>query len=122
MLGEDGEPIEPEEPVEVPEQLSGIVPESWSLRVCPGGSGTAATSLVVAKSLIWPGAVSVAAGKRFVNIYVGNGIVYEPGTYTPPLPEAISSEWAPGEEETGLIEEEDVKVDPTPPVEEAEEE
>jgi len=122
VLGEDGEPIEPEEPVEVPEQLQGIIPESWSLRVCPGGSGTAAASLVVAKSLTWPGAVAVAAGRRFVNIYVGNGIVYEPGTYTPPLPEAILSEWAPGEEESGLVEEEDVKLDPTPPVEEADEE
>jgi len=122
VLGEDGEPIEPEEPVEVPESLQPIVPEAWSLRICPGGSGATAGSMAVAKSLTWPGAVAVAAGRRFVNMYVGNGVMYEPGSYTPPLPAPIMTEWAPVEEEPGLVEEADVKVDPTPPAPEGEEE
>jgi len=122
VLGDDGEPIEPEEPVEVPEPLGGIVPEAWSLRVCPGGSGAASGALVVAKSLVWPGAVAVAAGSRFVNCYVGTGVAYEAVSYTPPLPGAILAEWAPPAEEEGgdLVEEKDVTVDPTPPVAEGE--
>lgn len=124
VLGEDGEPVEPEEPVEVPEQLAAIVPEDWSLRVCPGGSGAAAGSIVVAKSLQWPGAVAVAAGRRFVNLYVGSGVAYEAASYSPPLPALINKEWAPPAEEEGgeLLEQEDVRTDPTPPAPEGEEE
>jgi radial spoke head protein 4A len=118
VLGPDGEPVEPEEPVEVPEQLTGIAAEAWSLRVCPGGSGVAAGSIVVAKSLTWPGAVAVAAGRRFVNMYVGNAVAYEAVSYSPPLPGGILGEWSPPAEEEGgdLVEETDVTVDPTPPV------
>lgn len=119
---ENGEVVEPEEPVEVTPPLKGIEGEQWSLRLGPGGSGEFAGSVVFAKSLVWPGAVAVAEGKRFVNIYVGYGVKYEPKTYSPPLPAALQKEWTPEEEEGPLVESEDVRADPTPPKEEGEEE
>jgi hypothetical protein len=69
----------------------------------------------------------VYAGKRFVNAYIGHGIPYEKSTYTLPMPPSIQSEWAPaGEDEDAagsiaLVEQADVKVDPTPPKPEGEE-
>jgi len=124
VIGEDGEPVADEDPVDVPEKLNGLVPENWTIRVCPGGSGSASGSVVVAKSLKWPGAVTVAAGRRFVSVYVGNGIEYSSGAYSPPLPGAINGEWAPPADEEGgaLVEQVDTRVDPTPPKPEGEEE
>jgi radial spoke head protein 4A len=78
---------------------------------------------VVARSLVWPGAVAVAAGSRFVNVYIGNGVVYENKPYSPPLPAPVQSEWAPSEEDGDallLVEQPDVREDPTPPVPEGE--
>lgn len=122
QLGEDGEPIEPEEPIEVTPPLNAIVPEAWTFRMCPGGSGVADGSAVVVRSLKWPGAVAIAAGKRFVNIYFGNGIEYVANTYTPPLPRPIQTEWKASEDDMQLVEAVDQRVDPTPPKEEGEEE
>eukprot|EP01041_Mallomonas_annulata_P007747 gene7747-15846_t len=122
QLDDNGDPIEVEDPVEPTPPLKGIETEAWAFRICPGGAGDAPFSLVVARSLIWPGAVAIAAGKRFLNIYVGNGIMYEAQTYTPPLPSAVQKEWMPVEEDDALVEAEDAKVDPTPPEPENEEE
>jgi radial spoke head protein 4A len=119
---ENGDVIEPDEPVETVPPLKGIEGEQWSLRLGPGGAGEFAGSVVYAKSLVWPGAVAVAEGKRFVNIYVGYGVKYEAKTYSPPLPAALQVEWAPEEEEEPLVENEDVRTDPTPPQAEEEEE
>lgn len=121
---ENGEVIEPEDPVEPATPLDTIKPEAWTFRVCPGGVGTSAGSVVVARSLLWPGAVAVTAGRRFVNVYVGNGVAYTATAYSPPLPAAIQVEWAPPAEEEGgaLIENADVRADPTPPKLEGEEE
>ena len=121
ILGEDGEPIVEDEPVEATPQLNGLTPEAWSIRVGPGGAGVAATSGAIAKSLVWPGAIAVAAGRRFVNVYVGNGVMYDPNPYSPPLPCRTQAEWAPAEEEAPLVEQEDVRNDPTPPKAEEEE-
>lgn len=124
QLDDNGEPIEPEEPVELTPPLDSIKPEAWTFRTGPGGAGTAANSVVIARSLVWPGAVAVALGRRFINIYVGNGVMYDAsGPYSPPLPGAIQSEWtAPEDDPLGpLVEQPDVKVDPTPPVPEGEE-
>ena len=60
MLDDDGNPVEPDEPVEVNQPLKELVPENWTFRVCPGGSGVTAVSAVVARSLQFPGAVAVA--------------------------------------------------------------
>lgn len=122
QLDENGDPIEVEDPVEPIPPLKGIEPEAWSFRVCPEGAGLAPFSLVVARSLIWPGAMAIAAGRRFVNVYVGNGIVYEAKPYTPPYPAPIQTEWVPSEDEEALLEQDDIRTDPTPPEAEGEEE
>lgn len=121
-LDENGDVVEPDEPVELVPPLKGVEGEQWSLRYGPGGAGEHPGSVVFAKSLVWPGAVAVAEGKRFVNIYVGYGVKYEAKTYSPPLPAALQVEWVPEEEEEPLLESEDVRADPTPPQENEEEE
>jgi len=123
-LGEDGEPIVEEDPAEATPPLDPIKPEQWTFRVCPGGVGTAGGSVVVARSLVWPGAVAVTVGKKYVNIYVGSGIAYSATAYSPPLPSPIQSEWKPPADEEGgaLIEQDDTRSDPTPPKVEGEEE
>lgn len=131
QLDEAGEPIVVEDPEsqEASPQLDPIKAEQWSLRLCPGGSGTSGSSAVVARSLLWPGAVAVASGRRFLNIYVGNAVVYESSKpfYSPPLPGAVLTEYsiAGNTEDSGLLnllEQVDTKVDPTPPKVEGEEE
>lgn len=78
--------------------------------------------MVVAKSLRWPGAIAVAFGKRFTNVYSGDGIKFgSEGPYQPPLPPLLQTEWAPGEDEEGLTEEADLLIDPNPPEGEEEE-
>ena len=120
QLDANGEPIVPEEEVETTPNLNALTAESWTFRVGPGGAGTSAGSSVVARSLVWPGAVAVATGRKFLNVYVGNGISYDPKPYSPPLFGSILSEWAPAEEEPGLVEQPDVRADPTPPKPEGE--
>lgn len=122
VLDDNGDPIEPEEPIETTPVLNSLVPEAWSMRVGPGGAGVATSSACVAKSLVWPGAVAVAQGRRFLNCYVGNAVTYDPKPYNPPLPQATQGEWTPGEEEQPLMEEKDITSDPTPPALEEEEE
>ena len=62
--------------------------------------------------------MAVAQGKRYVNCYIGHGVMYEPKRYTPGLPTPLMAEWAPPtEEEEGavvLVEQPDVKVHHTP--------
>jgi len=115
QLDDAGEPIEVDDPVEATPPLKAIESEAWAFRVCPAGAGESASSIVVARSLKWPHAYAIAAGKRFINIYNGNGISYEPVTYTPPPPGAILSEWTPVEDEEPLLETADPRTDPTPP-------
>lgn len=122
QLDENGDPIEPEEPVETTPPLKAVEAEQWSFRLCPGGSGESANSVVAARSLLYPGAVAIAAGRRFLTVYVGDGIPYSVGSYSPPLPAAIQTEWAPVEDEEPLVEQPDVMADPTPPKEEGDEE
>jgi len=118
----NGDPIAADEEVEVTRSLNELTPENWTFRLGPGGAGTSVNSCVVARSVLWPGAVAVAtnSGRKFVNVYVGNGVSYDPKPYSPPLFGAISSEWVPAEEEPGLVEQPDVRVDPTPPKPEGE--
>jgi len=120
QMDENGEPIVPEEEVEITPPLNAITPESWTFRVGPGGAGASGVSCVTARSLIWPGAVAVAAGRRFLNVYVGNAVAYDPFPYSPPMIGDISSEWKPAEEEAPMIEQPDVRADPTPPKPEGE--
>jgi radial spoke head protein 4A len=124
---ENGEPVEVEDPVEAATPLDAIKPEAWTFRVCPGGVGTSAGSAVVARSLQWPGAVAVTAGRKFVNVYVGSGVAYSATAYTPPLPAPIQTEWTAAAEEGQeasalMLENADVRADPTPPKPEGAEE
>lgn len=94
---------------------------SWSFRAYPGaagagGVGNGSGGVAMARSLVWPGAVAVYSGRKFLNVYVGDGTKYSPKTYTPPLPGKVMKEWSPAEEEPQLIEQADVLSDPTPPV------
>lgn len=129
QLDDNGEPIVPEEEIELTPALDSIKPEHWTFRICPGGAGVAAGSVVIARSLLWPGAVAAAVGRRFLNAYVGYGVVYEPGRplYSPPLPAPIQVEYdlTGGAEDSGLlalVEQADTRVDPTPPKPEGEDE
>jgi radial spoke head protein 4A len=123
---ESEEALPPEYEVEGIEPHAPIKPEAWSIRMCPDGAGAAATSLVIARSLTFPGAIAISNGKRFLTMYAGNGIANEgPAPYTPPMPAPIAQEWAPAADDEGalqLLEQEDMRVDPTPPQEEEEEE
>jgi len=121
-----GEVVVPDEEVELTPSLDSLKPELWTFRVCPGGAGVAAGSVVVARSLQWPGAAAVVAGKRFLNIYAGNGVVGGVGVpYSPPLPAAVQTEYdlTGGAEDSGLLallEQADTRTDPTPPKPEGE--
>jgi radial spoke head protein 4A len=122
QLDENGEPIEPEEPVEVTPPLKAIEAEQWSFRMSPSGSGESNNSIVIGKSLLWPGAVAFGVGRRFLNIYVGDGLPHAQTRYTPPYPAPLQNEWTPGEEGEGLLEQKDILSDPTPPKADGEEE
>jgi len=37
-------------------------------------------------------------GRRFVNVYFGHGVQYDPKRYTPQLPAPLQSEWKPPSE------------------------
>jgi len=129
-LDENGDPIEDEDAPEAVDPLRTLDAEdeegreepTWTFRAGPAGSGESANSHVVARSLVWPGAFAVCFGKRFTNVYVGDGLKHAPGPYTPPAPAPLQPEWAPNadEEEEPLLEAEDVLVDPNPPEEEEE--
>ena len=93
------------------------------------GKAESASSVVVAKSLKWPGAVAVAReGKMCVSVYNGFGVVssaMKPAPYEFSLPGPVAMEWRPADLEedadptVGKVEEKDVIFEP---VAEAEEE
>eukprot|EP00595_Chromulina_sp_UTEXLB2642_P002937 CAMPEP_0196764742 /NCGR_PEP_ID=MMETSP1095-20130614/6771_1 /TAXON_ID=96789 ORGANISM="Chromulina nebulosa, Strain UTEXLB2642" /NCGR_SAMPLE_ID=MMETSP1095 /ASSEMBLY_ACC=CAM_ASM_000446 /LENGTH=448 /DNA_ID=CAMNT_0042121087 /DNA_START=133 /DNA_END=1482 /DNA_ORIENTATION=+ len=127
---ESGEVIEPDSDIELTPPLNNLTPEDWTFRISAGGSGISGQSYVIAKSLRFPGAVAVYADRKYVNIYIGNGLPFMSKSYTPPLPLIVSDEYVkPGSEEDTdyptwqlLVEQVDTRVDPTPPVNENEEE
>lgn len=138
-VGEDGEEIVPEEEIEISLPLAPLKPEQWTFRTGPGGAGIGSKSFVVVKSLRWPGSVAIACERKFLNIYVGNAVVNDTVkrdnpdnlnimsyvAYSPPMPGVIEVEWQQPTEEDGgmqLVEQPDVKADPTPPAPEGEEE
>ncbi|CAM9242731.1 unnamed protein product, partial [Chrysoparadoxa australica] len=125
-LDDEGNPIEEEDPPEEVPPLRSLAEDAegtWGFRTCPAGAGATANSFVVAKNLLWPGAYAVSFGRRFTNIYVGDGIKYQAEPYQIPLPPAIQSEWAPPEEEENpLLEPADLLEDPNPPPGEGDEE
>uniref|UniRef100_A0A7S3K2B4 Uncharacterized protein n=1 Tax=Aureoumbra lagunensis TaxID=44058 RepID=A0A7S3K2B4_9STRA len=94
----------------------------WKFYPAPGGAGESPDSIIIVKSLKWPGAIAAAFGNKFLNVYCGWGFPTLQGrSYQPPPVPPIQTEWTPKEEEDEeLIENEDIIIQP--PVEEDEEE
>ena len=80
---------------------------------------TGVTQVGVVKSLKWPGAVAVApVGEvRFVNCYVGYGLLSERNAYTPPILPLLQQEYG-----ASLLEEVDIIETPIVPQDEGEDE
>lgn len=70
-------------------ELAGLLP--WSTRA---GSGVAHSTHTVAlvKSNLWPGAVAYCDGKNFENVYIGFGVKFQPGDYSPAPPQPFEFE------------------------------
>ncbi len=117
---EDWAPPAKPEPEAAPQGLASLADDSpvaadvpaWSFRrVCAGLDNSEAA---VAKSLAWPGAVTVCdlnalKGYYWASVYVGNGASFEGASFSPPLPPPVAEEAADPEE----------AVDPTVEEEEA---
>lgn len=126
--GDDGEEL-PWENDDVTEPLKSISEDangSWKVSVVPVTASSCVGELAIVKSLLWPGAVSVGLGKKFLNIYVGHGLKHSDTAFQPALPGELQTEYgvAPQEEDpsqvvfTNLSEQPDILQDPTPPEEE----
>jgi radial spoke head protein 4A len=88
---------------------------SWEVRTCPAASGMAegqTSSLVVVRSLRFPGAFTVGIGKKFTSIYVGNGHEVVLKAYQPSLPPTLPAEYDFTAESTVVKEKADVATDP----------
>ena len=56
------------------------------------GEGTIDYQANILKSLRWPGAVTVAKGSKYVNIYVGDGVKKGESSYNPIEPPVVQSD------------------------------
>ncbi|KAA0160403.1 hypothetical protein FNF27_08254 [Cafeteria roenbergensis] len=131
--GEEPDPellTEPLKPItdDAPPDAEDALP--WTVRPCPVAgipSAEPAAGLVLAKSLRWPGAVAVARGRRFANLYVGYGVEsgtpegadLAPAAFQPATPGPVQSEFsmeafnaAAAENGAKFEEQPDVIVDP----------
>jgi len=80
---EKGEP--PLKDASMDRKLAGGLP-AWSARRCSPSLRDHSVSVI--KSNRWPGAITVAQGARYANLYVGNGHKYTPGgfqSFAPPM-------------------------------------
>jgi radial spoke head protein 4A len=98
---------------------------AWSFRASLAGFGGSAVA--VAKSLKWPGAVTVgmlagAAPPTCANVYVGTGAVYEGTPFSPPLPPSVAEEAEDPMEQTDPTAEEEAAANAPAEEEGAEEE
>ncbi len=88
---------------------------AWDIRTCPAASGMAegaAGSLVVLRSLRFPGAVTVGIGKKFTAIYVGDGHEVALKGFQPSLPPTLPTEFNFADAATACKERADVATDP----------
>lgn len=88
---------------------------SWDVRGVPvtGIPEGEAGPVAVARSLRFPGAVSVGfAKKRWANIYVGHGLEIALASYQPSLPPAIPAEYDFNADGQKVAEQTDVAKDP----------
>ncbi|OQR99877.1 flagellar radial spoke protein [Thraustotheca clavata] len=125
---DDGEeePWEGEDLIEPLRALSEDKPNSWRVERLPNTVSAAVGEIAVVRSLIWPGAVSLGVGKKFLNVYVGHclkakfGQDHQLQVPKPLQPDyGISSEGDtdPKLKFTNLMEQLDILVDPSPPEE-----
>lgn len=121
---DEAENAEPAEELPDMPTLAAIADDepAWAIAACPGGAGESPDSVVVTKSLKWPGAVAASFGNKFLNVYSGFGFASSRGAqYEPPRVPAILAEWAPAEEdEKGLVEDDDKITQPVVEDEEGE--
>jgi len=105
----------------IADDVDGTGKALWAVRAAPSGAAeTPSASLCFAKSLKWPGAVTVASGfgapsssaekpkRRLTSVYVGFGLPKAhkgpAATHTPRAPGAVGTECAmPGEEEADVV-------------------
>ncbi|KAF1318216.1 Flagellar radial spoke protein, partial [Globisporangium splendens] len=126
----DGEevPWEGEEFAPPLRALSEDAANSWRVDRLPGTLVPTVGEFAVVRSLVWPGAVGIAVGKKFLNVYVGNGVKFsrEPYQLQPPKPvqvgfgvgiseDANDGDARPVLRFEPLVEQKDVLEDPSPP-------
>jgi len=90
---------------------------AWDVRPLPvsgvPAEGGPEPSVVVVKSLAWPGAFAVGfAKKRFANVYVGWGLDATLKPYEPRTPAALPAEYDFAAEGQAVVERADVLTDP----------
>jgi len=88
---------------------------SWDIRTCPAASGMPEGtngSLVVVRSLRFPGAVTVGIGKKYTSLYIGYGHEIALKPFQPTLPAVLPTEYDFAAENANVIEKVDVTVDP----------
>ncbi|RLN67729.1 hypothetical protein BBP00_00001438 [Phytophthora kernoviae] len=131
----DGEevPREGEEFAPALRMLNEDKPSSWRVDRLPATIQPSVGEVAVVRSLTWPGAVSIAVGKKFLNIYVGHGVKFLSESFQLPPPQrlqsgsgvGLSEDSADGESKPTLrceipVEQPDLLEDPSPPGEEEE--
>ena len=99
--GPDGEMSDPfyGEPEELRSAVSGLAEDmtgeepNWKVQQCPSAGGPGSVSVVYSNQ--WPGAVAVgcAGQRKFVNCYIGYGVMATAKTYTPPALPALQAEF-----------------------------
>ncbi|CEG41255.1 Radial spokehead-like protein [Plasmopara halstedii] len=133
LLNADGEEESREEETFAPplRDISEDEPLSWRLDRQPATRQPSVGDIAIARSLIWPGAVSIAVGKKFCNIYVGHGVKFRAEPYQLPLPQQLqtgsgvswSEETSDVDDKPTLscvlpVEQPDLLEDPSPPTDE----
>ncbi|GMF17190.1 unnamed protein product [Phytophthora lilii] len=125
------EPREGEEFAPPLRALSEDKPMSWRVDRLPATIQPAVGEVAIVRSLLWPGAVSIAVGKKFLNVYVGHGVKFLSEPFQLPPPQrlqagsgvGLSEVNADGESKPTLrcdipVEQPDLLEDPSPPAEE----
>ena len=85
---EQHEPIAPGQP----SWISRIVGDNQQFAQAPPKEGNVSYAINVIRSLRWPGAVTVAKGGKFTNIYVGYGLKKGAASYDPIEPPSVCAD------------------------------
>jgi len=88
--------------------------KAWSTRRCSPSLRDHSVSVVTSNR--WPGAMCVAQGERYANMYVGYGHKYAPGGFQPFAPPIVAEECP--DEDAKEQKDESVPLPPPEPVEE----